>query len=543
MDIRELLCERVKKYEDVIIYGYRDIGKCVLDYLINLETDIKMSNYSGRVKYFTTSNPLESENELKGIPIKSIDELSDYADSALVIIATQEQHHEIISGKLDELQFAHRMFITHEMYIILKEIVGNYNRGIDAQVRQYSMMHEMKLERLQRKIRNGERAKVFFMTQRAAAFGAASVYREMKKSDIFDPYVMCISKRDIWYNGFYDAVEEDVKFFTERGFRAFNAYDENRVPKDLTELNPDIIFFDSPNLYGPAFNSHFRLDQINWKYLTCYIPYGLLMVDSFYYHYNNINVRTCWKFFLDTDSSYDRALRDAEFNGMNIVKAGYPKFDDYESSKNGDLPQRLNNDNKTVIYAPHWSLDIENNFATFDLYKDIIFEFAKDHPDINFVFKPHPELEFRIKNLHAWGKSNFSQEDYKDYIHKWNDLPNGLCITQGGYINIFEHSDCMITDCGSFIGEYLLSLKPCIYLFNPRKKHQKDTYTPLAKKILDTYYIAENVTELKKYFQHIILDGCDGKKSIRQNVLKSEFKMEGSIGKRITSYLTNELIE
>ena len=541
MNVREKLLEEVKKYEDIIIYGYRDIGTCVLDYLIHLETDIKMSNYSGRVKFFATSVPLETEHEKKGIPIKVIDELMDYAQDALIIVAMQEKHHESVANNLNRLGFKNQMYIAHEMYIELKEIVGNYNRQIENQVSQYSAMQEVRLEKLKKKIQVGKKVKVFFMTQRAAAFGAASIYKAMVQSEIFEPYVLCISKRDIWYKDFYEAVEEDVEFFKKRGFRVINAYDKNGTPKDLTVLNPDIIFFDSPNLYGPANNSHFRLDLINWRFLTCYIPYGLLMVDSFYYHYDNLNIRTCWKFFLDTDASYSRALSDAEFNGLNIVKAGYPKFDDYALAKDAELPDKLQNDNKTVIYAPHWSLDIENNFATFDIYKDIILNFAIDYPNINFVFKPHPELGFRITARYKDGISKFSFEDYENYMKTWDALPNGICITQGAYVSIFERSDCMITDCGSFIGEYLPSLNPCIYVFNPRKKHQWDAYTPLARKILNTYYIAHDACELDRYFQDIVVNNNDSKKEGRINVKNAEFGSIGHAGNYICEYLTNIL--
>lgn len=41
MSFQEKLCSELKKYEDVIIYGYADIGMCVLDYIIDMETSIK----------------------------------------------------------------------------------------------------------------------------------------------------------------------------------------------------------------------------------------------------------------------------------------------------------------------------------------------------------------------------------------------------------------------------------------------------------------------------------------------------------------------
>jgi len=543
MDFRVTLCQELKKYEDVIIYGFKDIGTCMLDYIINLETDIKVSNYAGKVKYFAHTNPQEFEHEKKGIAIKSIEDLTAYADDALVIVATQEQHHENIKEVLERLSFKNVMYIKHEDYIFMKEVVQNYNGIVTNQVMQYSLMHQTKLNRLREKIRQGKKIKVFFMTQRAAAFGCESIYKAMIKDDLFEPFIFTISKRDIWYRDFYKDVLEDVKFFEEKGFRVINGYDENKRAKDLSILNPDIIFYDSPNLYGPANNSHFRLDHINWAFLTCYVPYGLLMVDSFYYHYNNINVRKSWKYFLDTASSYDRALSDAEFNGFNTVLAGYPKFDDYDKKDEAFLPEKLKNDNRTIIYAPHWSLDIENNFATFDLYKDIFLTMVKEYPNINFVFKPHPELGFRIKALSGAGKIDFTYDDYLDYMKAWEGHTNGICITQGDYIKLFKRSSCMITDCGSFIGEYLPSLNPCIYIFNPRKSRQDDVYTPLAKEILDTYYVCCTREELEKQIQEVALAGNDSKKEAREALFQKEFKNIGHAGEFITDYIKKQITE
>lgn len=543
MGIRELLCEELKKFDDVIIYGYRDIGTCVLDYIISFETDIKKSNYDGKVKFFAHSGEQEETYEKKGISIKSIMDLSEYIECALVIIATQEQHHQNITDILNQIGFRHRLYISHLDYLELKEIVENHNGIVKNQVMQYSMAHQFKLQRLKNQIIKGKKVKVFFMTQRAAAFGCASVYRAMEKNDLFEPYILTISKRDIYYKDFYADVLEDVKFFQERGYRVICGYDEHQNPIDLSIVKPDIVFFDSPNLYGPANNSHFRMDHINWAFLTCYVPYGLLMVDSFYYHYNNINVRESWRFFLDTASSYNRAMSDAEFNGCNMVMSGYPKFDDYFVNAEKKLPDKLNNERKTVIYAPHWSLDIENNFSTFDLYKDVVLEIVKSHPEINFVFKPHPELGFRIKALNSVGKLDFSFEDYLAYMKTWERLPNGICLTEGDYISIFMRSDGMITDCGSFIGEYLPSLHPCIYIFNPRKKCQDEAYTPLARKILDTYYIVRTREELEEYIEIVILNGNDPKYEQRRECLKTEFSNVGNAGKYICEYLQKELVD
>ena len=99
----------------------------------------------------------------------------------------------------------------------------------------------------------------------------------------------------------------------------------------------------------------------------------------------------------------------------------------------------------------------------------------------------------------------------------------------------------MITDCGSFIGEYFPSLNPCIYLFNPRKKRQEDVYTPLAIEILDTYYITRTKEELYNNLENIIINGNDSKYENRKKLYESEFDNIGHSGETICNYLLNEI--
>ena len=127
-------------------------------------------------------------------------------------------------------------------------------------------------------------------------------------------------------------------------------------------------------------------------------------------------------------------------------------------------------------------------------------------------------------------------------MKEWDQLPNGEVVDQGDYIELFEKSSCMITDCGSFIGEYFPSGKPCIYLFNPRKEHQRDVYTPLAQKILDTYYIANSQDELDKYVLEVIKNGNDIKAQARNKAVSEEFPDIGHAGRTIVKYLEDVLI-
>ena len=542
--IEEKFIKEIKKYKDVIIYGYADIAVTVLDYIIEIDTSIKIANYSGRVKYFTTSEriPIKKRDEIKGIKIRPIYDLTDYAADSLVVVATKEMHHKAIAKTLDELGFKNILFISHEQYCLIRESVENFKTVVNNNIQNYHLNHQIKLDRLRDKVKRGGRVKAFFMTHDSAVFGCASVYKAMEESKLFDPYIYVVSRRDVEYPKFLEDVDRDVNFFEERGYKVIKGYDDNGNPRDLHTLNPDILFYDIPKLYGSAGSSYNRLDQLNWEYLTCYVPYGMMMVDSFYYHYHTKCIRETWKFFVDTTSDFKRALMDSDFNGFNTVLAGYPKLDEYGESKTNAGSTKEYEGKKIVIYAPHHSLFASNNFATFDLYKDHMLEIVKQNPKFYFVIKPHPLLKFQINARFCEGKIDFSKEDYEKYLEEWDKLPNGEVVDQGDYIELFEKSYCMITDCGSFIGEYFPSGKPCIYLFNPRKERQRDVYTPLAQKILDTYYIANSQDELDKYVLEVIKNGNDIKAQARNKAVSEEFPDIGHAGRTIVKYLEDVLI-
>ena len=76
-------------------------------------------------------------------------------------------------------------------------------------------------------------------------------------------------------------------------------------------------------------------------------------------------------------------------------------------------------------------------------------------------------------------------------------------------------------------------------MFNPRKHNQWDVYTPLAQKILDTYYVALSQTELGNYFSAIVLNDKDEKLEKRKHALSEEFPEIGFAGKNIVDYLAS----
>lgn len=540
------LLEVISGGRKIIIYGYKLYGQELLEFIMNNYSNIRPSSYSGIVRCFATTFDTYESNigfgEVKGIPIKVISELIDYAESDLVIIAVRESYHESVIETLTKYGFKNVALMTKVGFNEIKNTNCQVSGQLRLEVMNYSLSHQNKLRALKKKVANGKKVKVLFMTQRHTMFGCNSIYNIMEQSDLFEPCVLVFSKRDKLDKNWKAEVEEDFQKFKEQGYKVVSAYDEYGYPVDLDMYEPDIVFFDCPNLHATSGMSHIRNDRINWKYLTCYIPYGCLMANSFYYHYENINIRQAWKYFVDTRESYKKIVSEAEFNASNAVLAGYPKLDDYKIDRKLNIPAKIDNGKKIVIYAPHWTIECNNRYSTFHKYYEYFLELVKSMPDVNFVFKPHPQLGHRIKLMEeANQKIGISYEEYQEYIKEWSQLPNGYYCNDGDYIDLFKASSCMITDCGSFIGEYLLSEKPCIYLLNPDNKEQMQGYTKTAKKILEQYYLCNSLEDIKKYVQWVIVDDNDDKKEDRLKIANEEFVNIGNSGEFICRYLEEQL--
>ena len=218
---------------------------------------------------------------------------------------------------------------------------------------------------------------------------------------------------------------------------------------------------------------------------------------------------------------------------------GYPKLDlfkeDYVSLLS-PLPEKLRNGKPIVIYAPHWTYGKSNsNFdppslGSFDIYYDYFLKLLKENPQINFIFKPHPDLEesFRYKRR----KGFFDLKDYQNYVQEWQDAPNGIVLTTGEYINIFKESALLITDSGSFVAEYLPSGSPCIYLLNPNLKEPLSLFNDYGKDILSSYYLCLSYEEFEKNFNMIMKEKKDPLKEMRSEKLKTSFFNFGKAGKK-----------
>ena len=89
------------------------------------------------------------------------------------------------------------------------------------------------------------------------------------------------------------------------------------------------------------------------------------------------------------------------------------------------------------------------------------------------------------------------------YYALWENM-NNTQLEEGDYIDLFMQSDAVIHDSGSFILEYLIANKPCMYL-------QKEAWNPhfneMNREALKCYTLGRCQEDIEKFIMDVVQNG------------------------------------
>lgn len=352
-----------------------------------------------------------------------------------------------------------------------------------------------------------------------------TLYDIFKDSDEFTPVILATKNCSPKFNFNFqkpETIKKIYQFFKNKSMNVEYAYDFDKdcyIP--FEKFNLDIIFYQHPwyieTSQGPVVCSKFAL--------TYYVPYYLpstTFPQDYYLRFH----RYIHKYCVLNQELVDRYSNLMANKGKNLLPIGTPQLDYFYLDKNS------NQERKYLIYAPHWSVNHVNTIAysTFLWSGKIILEYAKKHPELNWIFKPHPCLKSSLITNDYW-----SEKEVDDYYKEWDNV--GMRYESGDYLDLFQQSYAMITDCGTFLTEFFLTKMPVIHLVTP----DSVPFIDHINKISATYYRAQNEDELEKYFNEVIINKNDYMKEKRLELLdKLDFANNYS-ALNIYNYIKQEL--
>ncbi|MBR0288863.1 MAG: hypothetical protein IJQ82_07780 [Selenomonadaceae bacterium] len=391
--------------------------------------------------------------------------------------------------------------MTYEYFFVLSKF---------AHKDSYNLLLEKIFEATAQQIRRKDKIKLGFVVYLSAQWSGDELYNLFANDKRFETTIFLCKRL---------GGSTDNELFQEdflRGVKQFKSHGLNVIPvKGLKAKIPaqDVIilltpyFAKLPNVFKPAF--------LKAKTLVTHIPYSFDIAIRPSSYYNLALFRIAWKIFFSSVSGREVYAKN-NFMGMpRGLFSGYPRMDiffDKKTKFNFDW-KTAQPDAKKIIWAPHWSILINNaiSYATFRWNYKFMYEFAKAHPETSWVVKPHPGLFFSAVTAKIFP----TVEAFEKYLQKWNDLPNAQVYTGAYYQAIFATSDGMIHDSGSFLAEYQFVDKPMIFL-----TREGGLFNELGHAIRSASYLVDgkDLDAIAATMQRVFIEGDDYKAAERREV-------------------------
>jgi hypothetical protein len=324
---------------------------------------------------------------------------------------------------------------------------------------------------------------------------------------------------------------EERAFFADIDRELVDLYDVDtgqEVP--IEEVETDLVFYQQP--WGMKDWPR----RMAGRALGAYMHYGFMIMANHGMHYNIGTFHSyLWRYFAQTEEHRLLHLAHDPSAHDRIVVTGYPKLDEFlepdapareraAATWAGPDPQA-----KRIVFAPHHSLGKDNlQMSTFRWSGRRLLDLARNEPGLQWVYKPHPTLKHSVvKN------GVMTRAEYRDYERAWATLPNSTVYDSGGYFDIFRSSDAMITDCGSFLAEYLPTRKPLIWLVS----EHSIGLNRIGQTLEPALYRADDLASFERVFDRVLRSGEDPLEQVRAARSSLLFPGEGSSSSAVVEHL------
>lgn len=309
--------------------------------------------------------------------------------------------------------------------------------------------------------------RVGFFVYSSTEWQCDNLYWKLEDDSNFEPVIIICG----YGHGSLETVRKNFfvtgKYFRESGRKyrmRYAGYIGYNVKDEVEDC--DVLVYMMPHDLHPY---PLNIGERPLSQLAVHIPYAVYLSDRSIGHYSSDEYNTpvfkvFWRYFCVSAIHKKITEKESRLGAFNAVVSGLPKLDSFcdktyikreriwKMAKGYENPIKL-------IWAPHWSM-AKGTLGTFNLNYKWFYNYAKNHPELSWVVRPHPRL---VSGAIAAGVFE-SEREYEEYMNSWDSLPNAAVIEGGGYYDIFDSSDAMIHDSISFLAVYLYTGKPMLRL-------------------------------------------------------------------------------
>lgn len=364
-----------------------------------------------------------------------------------------------------------------------------YKKIIDTRLATYNKY----LEIIEHKEKQNPIVIVFICQVPALWNTVASIYEEATKDSRVKPYIIAIPEKIMAENYNIDAENygknEAYDYCTKiYGNKVINGYnDETKTFFDIRSLDPTYVCLPRP--YDMHVPPEYRSTEICKYAKLFFLPYGYTLCKwDVKMVYNIEFLSSVYAIYADNKYSADMVERSFGIYDVGskkrVFNLGYPAFDHYK----GRQHTFDHNYKATVLWMPRWTTNKEIEATTFFKYKDSLIKYFKDHPDIKFIFRPHPLM---LRNYVSCNLMTLEEEE--QLLKDFETFPNFVYDNNGDYTLSLLSANIIISDYSSLLMHALIMEVPVIYTgktsnFNSYiKKTEEGMYiVPGEKQLFDT---------------------------------------------------------
>ena len=376
--------------------------------------------------------------------------------------------------------------------------------------------------------------RVIFCVSQNQLWCCQSLYDELEKDNNFEVRIIALPNWEDKTHNLIESGNANYDFFLKRKMNVVKGFDINGNIIDLCGVATEIMFVDQPATIDYLEMNGIPIEKIVDAFFLSYIPYGYKVANGGISHFGLPLHNYSWKVFAESNWHKQQFYKLGKMKAKNVVTSGFPKLDIYNNEEcTNDVWKNSVPNRKRVIWAPHWSFgDADLAFSTFDKYYMYFYDFAKEHNEIEWILKPH-------QRVYTWAVQTglMSKTEVDEYFDKWDKLPNAHVYNEGNYMDIFRTSDALITDCGSFLAEYLPSKKPIIHLYRPEAE-----YNEVGYKLINTYYRCTTFTDIERIIKQVIIMEDDYKYTEREKIMENVVPNKEGAGRTIMNVIKKELL-
>ena len=406
-------------------------------------------------------------------------------------------------------------FISHKNERATAEFLNKKDRLIKEQNKYFIKIqksYKKKISDIRNEYNKSGKINVAFIVIFKNVFPARPVFETMLKDKKFNPYIIVvpnvsnnISEQKRLYTDTFESLKKD---FGERVIDGYNTKTDvyNKVDEKFS-----VIFFSNP--YNELVHPYHRITYfLNKKTLTLYVSYGFAALKFWEEVVKLDFYNQVWRVCVENQANFEHLKEIQTIKGMNGIVTGYVKMDGLA------LKAPKSKSRKNIIICPHHTVQNWDklNISNFIKYSELFIELPKIFPEIDFIFRPHPLLVGNLEKHKIW-----TPKEIDSYFKRLLSSPNMTYDTSADYMQEFADSDAMIHDCGSFIGEYLYTMKPCLYMMKDREETYKNLL-PFGKECMDNHYQAYCDDDIIKFIKEVVVKGNDPMKEKREEFVKNK---------------------